>query len=61
MMLKTRMEVAQDYSIFNYGRPIPKKDVKYQDRTIMSGPGVNTAPIFLSQGTEKKSWEVNPT
>ena len=35
MMPKTGMEVAQDYTVFKYGPPRPKKDVKYQDRTTV--------------------------
>ena len=41
MMLKTVMEVAQDYTVFDYGPRIPQKDVKSKDRTILAGPGVN--------------------
>ena len=37
MMLKTVMEVAQYYTIFNYGPLIPQKDSKYQDITIVAG------------------------
>ena len=44
MMLKTGMEVAQDYTVFNYGSPIQQKELKYEDRTIVSGPGTNPAP-----------------
>ena len=41
MMLKTGLEVAQDYTVFNYVPPIPQKDLNSQDRTIVSGPGMN--------------------
>ena len=44
MILKTGLEVDQDYTIFNYGPPIPQKDLKSQYRTILSGPGMNPAP-----------------
>ena len=27
MILKTGMELAQDYIVFNYGPPIPQKDL----------------------------------
>ena len=36
MMMKTGMEVDQDYTIFNYGPPIPQKDLKSQGRTILA-------------------------
>ena len=31
----------QDYTVFNYGPPTPQKYLKSQDRTIVSGPGMN--------------------
>ena len=37
IMLKTVMEVAQYYTIFNYAPLIPQKDSKYQDITIVAG------------------------
>ena len=47
MILKTVLEVDQDYSIFNYGPPIPQKDLKSQYRTIVTGPGMKPAPKFV--------------
>ena len=46
MMLKTGMEVGQDYNVSIYGPPIPQKYINYQDRTIVEGPGVKLAPKF---------------
>ena len=54
MMLKRLMEVAQDYTVLNYGHPRPQKYLNPQHRTIVTGPGMNSAPIFFSQGTEKR-------
>ena len=54
MMLKTGMELAQDYTIFNYVLPIPQKDLKSQDRTIVAGPGMNPAPKFVLPGHNKE-------
>ena len=47
MMPKSGMEVAQDYTFFNYGSPITWKYLKYQERTILAWPGMKPAPIFL--------------
>ena len=47
MILKTVLEVDQDYTIFNYGPPIPQKDLKSQYRTIVTGPGMKPAPKFV--------------
>ena len=47
MMLKIGMEVAQDYTFFNYIPPIPQKDTKYQYRKIFAGTGVNLAPKLV--------------
>ena len=55
MILKTGMEVAQDYTVFNHGPPIPQKDLKSQDRTIVAGPGMKPAPIFFLPGHIKKN------
>ena len=46
-MLKTGMEVAQDYIVFNYGPPIPQKYLNPQDRTIVASPGMKLAPKFV--------------
>ena len=58
MMLKTGLGVAQDYTVFNHGPPSPHKDLNPQDRTILAQLGMNLAPIFFSQGTAKRKWEV---
>ena len=50
MILKQIMEVAQYYTVFNYGTPRSHKDIKSQDQTIVAGPRDNLA----YQGTEKK-------
>ena len=54
MMLKPGMEVAQYDTIFNYGPQRPQKDLKYQDRIILAGPGVNPAPNFFLPGHSKE-------
>ena len=36
MTLRTGMEVAQDYTVFNYRPPRPQKYVKSQDITIVA-------------------------
>ena len=43
-MLKTVLEVSQDYTVFNYITPRPQKYLKSQDRTIVTGPGLMPAP-----------------
>ena len=53
MMLKIGTEVAQGYTVVNYGPTIPQKYLKYQDRTIVAWPGMKLAPIFFYQGTSK--------
>ena len=55
-MLKTGMEVDQDYTVFNYGSPIQQKELKYEDRTIVSGPGKNPAPQFCLPGHRKEKF-----
>ena len=47
MMLKTGMEVAQYYTVFNYIPPSPNNDLKYQVITIVDKPGMKLAPLFL--------------
>ena len=37
IMLKTGMEVAQVYTVFNYRPPIPQKDLKPQDKKKCQG------------------------
>ena len=36
MMLKTGMDMSQDYTVFDNRPPIPQKDIKPQDRTIVA-------------------------
>ena len=43
-MLKILMEVDQEYNVFNYGPPIPHKDLKSQGRTIVAQAGMKPAP-----------------
>ena len=57
MMLKTGMEVAQDYTVFNYGSPKSQKFLKYQYMTIVSRPGVNPAPKFVLPGHRKEKFQ----
>ena len=38
MIIKTGMEVYQDYTVFNSGLTRPQKDLKSQDITIISSP-----------------------
>ena len=55
MMLKTGMELAQDYTVFNYKPPRPQKDLKSQDRTIVTDPGMKPVPkIILSVNIKEK-------
>ena len=54
MVLKTGMELAQDYTVFNYRPPRPQKDLKSQDRTIVAGPGMKSVPNFLLPGNSKE-------
>ena len=60
MMLKAGLQVAQDYTVFNYRPPRPQKDLNTQDRTIVTGPGIKPAPkfVFLWHSKEKTDKEV---
>ena len=51
MMLKTGMEVAQYYTVFNYVPSSPYKDLKSQGRTIVDQEGMKLEPKLFSQGT----------
>ena len=53
IMLKTGLEVDQDYTVFNYVPPSPHKYLKSQYRTIVAGPGINLAPTFFLPGNIK--------
>ena len=61
MMLKTGMEVPQDYSFFNYRPPRPQKDLKSQDITIVVGPGMKPEPHFFYQCTAKRGLVSKPS
>ena len=50
MMLKTGIGVDQYYTFFNYGPPIPQKDLNPQDRTIVVGPGMKQALKHILPG-----------
>ena len=56
MMLKTGMEVAQYYNVFNYGTPIPQKQLKPQYIKTVSGSWVKTAPTFILPGNSKEKF-----
>ena len=56
MILKTRTEVAQYYTVFNYIPPRLHKDVKFQGRKIVAGPGAKPAPTFILQGYSKEKF-----
>ena len=61
MMPKIGIKVAQDDTVFNYGPPIPQKDLKYQYRAILAGPGMNPAPnIFLPGHRKEKVGKETP-
>ena len=50
VMMKTGMEVSQDYTVFNYGPSIPHKYVNHQERKKVPGLGVKTALRFVLPG-----------
>ena len=60
MMLKTGLEVAQDYNVSNYRPPIPQKYLNSQDRTIVACPGMKTAPKQISQVTSNRKLRRKP-
>ena len=53
IILRKGMEVAQYYTVFNYGPPIPHKDLKSQVRTIVAQPGMKPAPKIILPGYSK--------
>ena len=59
MMLKTGMEVAQDYTILNYRPPRPQKDANSQYRTVVAGTGLKLAPKLFLSGNSKETFEGN--
>ena len=54
MMTKTGMEVSQYYTVFNYGPPIPHKELNHQDITIVAGTGMKPAPQISPPGQSKE-------
>ena len=53
MMLKTGVEVAENWTVFNYGPPRPQKGVKFIDRKIMVETGVNLTSESVISGNNK--------
>ena len=55
MMPKTGTEVAQDYTVFNYGPPIPQKDLTSQGRSTVARSEMKPAQNLFPPGnsTEK--------
>ena len=49
--------MAQDYTVFDYGPPIPQKYLKSQYRTIVAGPGMKPAPNVFHPGHSKDKTE----
>ena len=60
MKMKIGMQVAQGYTIFNYRPQRLHKDLRYQDRKMVTGIGVKLAPFFFSQGISKRKLGNNP-
>ena len=61
MMLKTGMEVAQYYNVFNFVPPRPQNNVNSQDRNIVAGTGLNLAPkCFLPVSSKQKVGKETP-
>ena len=54
IMLRTVMEVDQDYTVFNYGPPSPQKDIKSQGRKIATQSGMKTSPKFVLPENNKE-------
>ena len=46
-MPKTRMKVAQDYMVFNYGPTLTQNKINTQYRKIVEGKGTNLASKFV--------------
>ena len=53
-MLKTRIKMAQDYTVFNYRPPILQYNIKSQDKMLVEGTGTNLAPNVLLPGNSKE-------
>ena len=60
MMPKTRMKVAQDYMVFNYGHPLPQNNINPQDRKIVEGTGTKLAPKFVLPRNSKEKVRKDP-
>ena len=60
MMLKTGLEVAQDYNVSNYRPPIPQKYLNLQDRTIVARPGIKPSPKYFLPGHSKEKVGKDP-
>ena len=60
MMLKRIMEVAQYYTVFDYGPPSPQKYLKYQFITIVAQPWMNPVPKFVLPGHSKEKTGKEP-
>ena len=60
MMMKIGMEVAQDYTVFNYGPSIPQKYLNLQDRSIVARPGMKPSPKYFLPGNRKKKVGKDP-
>ena len=56
MILKKGIEVDQYYTVFNYGHPIPQKEIKSQDRKIVAGPGMKSATKLVLPGNRKEKF-----
>ena len=58
MILKTRMELAQNYNVFNYGPPIPHKFTKSQDITKSGrSKGFMWHKINSTREKQRESWQ----
>ena len=60
MMLKTGMEVDQDYTVFKYGPPSPQQVIKSQGRAILAQAGMKPAPKFVLPGHNKEEIRKEP-
>ena len=55
MILKTGLEVAQDYNVSKYGPPSPQKDSKSQDIKIVIGQGMMPSHIFYPRAQQREN------
>ena len=49
-MLKTGMDVAEYFNVFNYGPPRQQKFMKCKDKETMAGTGVNPKSTLVLSG-----------